>query len=120
MFEYTVFTPSADSFCWAGWTGGSANGSWAIGYAAVFGRWSAGSDAIHLTNGSISSAIGRLTSNTLWSAWLDGGSKPDGAPPAPSTSAMRNRAATDDAGVVSSEENGPKASCKWSWPNSVW
>jgi len=117
---YTVLTPSFCSSVWASWTGGSAKGSWAIGKAAVFGRWSAGSEAIHLTNGSISSAIGRLTSNTLWSAWLEGVSKTDGAPPAPSTSAMRNRAATDDAGVVSSEENGPKASCTWSWPNSVW
>jgi len=44
----------------------------------------------------------------------------DGAPPAPSTSAMPNRAATDEAGLVSSEENGPKASCTWSAPNSVW
>src|SRR2546430_15761009 len=91
-----------------------------MGKAAVFGRWSAGSEAIHFTNGSISSAIGRLTSNTLWSAWLDGVSKTGGAPPAPSTIAMRNRAATDDAGVVSSEENGPTASCTWSSPNSVW
>src|SRR5437762_12373905 len=74
-FAYTVLMPSFCSSVLASWTGGSAKGSWAIGKAAVFGRWPAGSDPIHLTNGSISSAIGGLTSNPLWSAWLDGGSQ---------------------------------------------
>ena len=68
----------------------------------------------------ISSATGRLTSNTLWSAWLDGVSKTDGAPPAPSTNAYPFRAATDAAGEVSSEENGPKARSTWSLPIRVW
>ncbi len=55
-----------------------------------------------------SSATGSDTSNVLWSAWLDCVSKTDGAPPAPSTNAYPLRAATAEAGAVSSEENGPK------------
>src|SRR4029077_18159851 len=50
IFEYTVFTPSAFSLVWASCTGGSANGSSAIGYAAVLGRWPGGSEATQLTN----------------------------------------------------------------------
>ena len=73
-----------------------------------------------MTNGTNSSAIGRLTSNTLWSAWLDGVSKTAGAPPAPSTKAVPYRAATVDAGPVSREENGPKVRSTWSEPSSVW
>ena len=79
-----------------------------------------GADHVDVAFGPFSSAIGRLTSNTLWSAWLDGVSKTEGAPPAPSTNAMPKRAATDDAGAVSSDENGPKATSTWSAPNSVW
>ena len=59
-------------------------------------------------NGSISSAIGSDASKVLWSASLDWVSKTVGAPPAPSTNAYPARAATADAGPVSSEENGPK------------
>src|ERR1051326_7795110 len=108
-FEYTDLTPLLVSSVWASWTGGSANGSWAIGKAAVLSFSLAGSWLIQFTNGTISSAIGRLTSNTLWSAWLDGVSSTAGAPPAPSTNAMPYDAATAEAGAVSSEENGPKA-----------
>ncbi len=70
------------------WTGGSANGSFAIGYAAVFGRWLAGSDAIQLANGTISSTIGRLTSKTLCACWFAGAVNTLGAPPAPSMNAQ--------------------------------
>ena len=56
----------------------------------------------------------------LWSAWLDGVSKTDGAPPAPSTKAMPYVAATAEAGALSSEENGPKARSTWSLPSRVW
>src|SRR4029077_11768179 len=87
IFEYTVLTPSACSFCWASWTGGAANGSSAIGDAAVFGRWPGGSEATQLTNGISSSSIGRLTSKILWADWLAGLANTVGAPPAPSTSA---------------------------------
>ncbi len=96
------------------WTGGSANGSFAIGYAAVFGRWLAGSDAIQLANGTISSTIGRLTSKTLCACWLAGAENTLGAPPAPSMNANPFLAATAEAGVVSNEENGPKVRSTWS------
>ncbi len=56
----------------------------------------------------------------LWSASLDGVSKTDGAPPAPSTNAYPLRAATAEAGAVSSEENGPKVRSTWSVLISVW
>src|SRR3974377_782963 len=75
---YTTWTPSFSSRLSASCTGGSANGSWAIGKAAVLGRSLGGSELIHSTNGNSSSATGRLTSNTLWSAWLDGVSKTAG------------------------------------------
>ena len=55
-----------------------------------------------------SSATGSDTSKMLWSVWLDWVSKTFGEPPAPSTNAYPLRAATADAGAVSSEENGPK------------
>src|ERR1700749_169734 len=83
IFEYTVLDPRSRSFCWASWTGGSANGSPAIGYAAVFGRWPGGSEATQLTNGISSSSIGRLTSKMLWADWLAGVAKTGGAPPGP-------------------------------------
>ena len=47
-------------------------------------------------------------------------SKTDGAPPAPSTNAYPLRAATAEAGAVSSEENGPKVRSTWSVLISVW
>ena len=63
---------------------------------------------MYVTNGIRLSATGSDTSNTLWSAWLAGDWKTDGARPAPSMGAGPLWAATADAGVVSSEENGPK------------
>ena len=55
----------------------------------------------------ISSATGKDTSKTLWSASFCGVWNTVGAPPAPSMNAKPLRAATADAGPVSSEENGP-------------
>ena len=67
-----------------------------------------------------SSATGSETSKTLWSAWLDAVVNTEGAPPAPSTNAYPLRAATAEAGPVSSEENGPKVRSTWSLLISVW
>src|SRR2546429_3402209 len=81
IFEYTVLTPSAFSLVWASCTGGSANGSSAIGEAAVFGRWPGGSEATQLTNGMSSSSIGRLPSKMLWADWVAGPADTGGGPP---------------------------------------
>ena len=67
-----------------------------------------------------SSATGSDTSKTLWSASFDWVSKTVGAPPAPSTNAYPLRAATSEAGAVSSEENGPKVRSTWSVLIRVW
>jgi hypothetical protein len=92
---------------------------WRVG-EPVLGRSLGGIEPIQFTSGTISSAIGRLTSNVSWSAWLDTVSKTDGAPPAPSTNAIPYRAATAEAGPDSSEENGPKARSTCFWPNRIW
>src|SRR5215467_4196141 len=85
-------------------TCGLANGSSALGYAAVAGRWLAGKDFIQLMNGSSEFTTGSATSNTFGSFSLN--TRPD--PPAPSTNAYPYRCATCAAGAVSNEENGPK------------
>jgi hypothetical protein len=71
-----------------------------------------------LANGT-TSTIGRLTSKTLWACWFAGAVNTLGAPPAPSMNAKPFLAATADAGVVSSEENGPKVRSTWSVEISV-
>ena len=48
---YTVLIPAFASFSWAVATAGVANGSSALGYAAVFGRSLAGSDVTQRMNG---------------------------------------------------------------------
>ena len=78
-----MLIPAGCSRLWASWTCGVANGSLAIGYAAVAGRWLAGSDLIQAVNGSSSFATGRLTSKTFGS-FSPNTSSP---PPAPSTNA---------------------------------
>ncbi len=52
--------------------------------------------------------------------WLAGLANTDGAPPAPSTMAYPYLAATDAAGVVSSEENGPNTRSTLSAEIRVW
>ena len=85
------------------WSNGGAHGlvtaftkdggaSWGI-RTPHFSRCAGGSDLTQFTNGTSSSAIGRLTSNTLWSAWLGGELNTVGAPPAPSMNAYPERAA---------------------------
>src|ERR1700730_16269520 len=95
IFEYTVFTPSAFSLVSASCTGGAANGASALGEGAGFGRWPGGSEATQLTNGISSSSIGRLTSNMLCADWLAGLANTEGAPPAPSIIAERDRAGAE-------------------------
>jgi hypothetical protein len=56
----------------------------------------------------------------LWSALFCGVLNTEGAPPAPSMNAYPARAATAEAGVVSSEENGPNVRSTWSELISVW
>ena len=68
-------------FAWI--SGGSANGSSTIAYAAVLGRLAGGSDATHLAKGTIWFATGALTANRLGSFCAN----TDGAPPDPSTNA---------------------------------
>src|SRR3954454_4603689 len=100
----TVLTPSASScFCMDSMTG-AANGSSWVGYAAVFGRWSAGSDLTQLTNTSAwCGAVACRAKNRP----LNPRGDIFGAPPAGSTKTIWFFSATADAGKFSSEENVP-------------
>ncbi len=78
----TVLTPAACRIFWATGSWGWVNGSLTVTYAAVLGRWEAGSEAIHLakltsslTTGSDQKTLCRPVPNTA------------GPAPAPSTNA---------------------------------
>src|SRR5947209_17679706 len=81
--EDSVLTPAPWRMLWAAGICGWVNGSSTVAYAAVFGRWPAGSPATHCANVTRLFLIGTETSNTLC--------RPEpntaGPPPAPSTNA---------------------------------